>query len=120
MAAVIALYLGLIDEGAHVADNPGRLLLGITRPVSQASVDDGHDESQTRRIHSVDENRLQQGVQGGLGVLVRGRNGQQQGLHQTLHLRVPDHTSNLHALHRHNRDWQQVLSQPRSLKTCLR
>ena len=69
-------YLRFVDEGAHVAHNPGCLLLGITRPVAQASVHDRYDEGQTGRIHSIDEDGLKQDVQGSLGMLVGVGNGQ--------------------------------------------
>ena len=88
-------YLRLIDEGTHVAHNPGCLLLGITRSVTQASVHDRHDERQTGRVHSVDEDRLKQDVQGSLGMLVGVGNGQKKRLDQLLNLRVADHTTNL-------------------------
>ncbi len=88
-------YFGFIDEGAHVAHDPGCLLLGITRPVAQASVHDRHNEGQTRRVHSVDEDRLKQDVQGSLGVLVGVGNGQKKRLDQLLNLGVADHTTNL-------------------------
>lgn len=58
-------------------------------------MDDRHNESQARCVHSIDEDCLQQDVQCRLGMLVGGCNSQQQGLYQALHLRVPDHTSNL-------------------------
>ena len=76
-----ALYLGFVDEGTHVAHNPGSLLLGISRPVTQASVHHRHNEGQAGCIHRVDEDCLEQGVQRRLGVLVGVGNGQQQGLH---------------------------------------
>ena len=94
-AGAHALYLGLIDERTHVAHNPGSLLLGVSRPVAQASVHHRHNEGQAGRIHCVDEHCLEQGVQRRLGVLVGIGNGQQQGLHQTLHLWIADDTPNL-------------------------
>lgn len=92
-------HLGFVNEGTHVANNPGSLLLGVTRPVSEASVNNRHDERQAGCINSVYEHCLQEGVQCRLGMLVGSCNGQQQGLHQALHLRVSDHTSNLQSHH---------------------
>lgn len=93
-------YLRFIDEGTHVAHNPGRLLLGITRPVTQASVYHRHDEGQTGGVHSVDEDRLKQDVQGSLGMLVGVCNGQKKRLDQPLNLGVADHTTNLKIIKR--------------------
>lgn len=93
-------YLRFVDEGAHVAHNPGCLLLGITRPVAQASVHDGYDEGQTGRIHSIDEDGLKQDVQGSLGMLVGAGNGQKKRLDQLLNLRVADHATNLEIISR--------------------
>ncbi len=93
-------YLRFIDEGAHVAHNPGCLLLGITRPVAQASVYHRHDEGQTGCVHSVDEDRLKQDVQGRLGMLVGVGNGQKKRFDQLLNLGVADHTTNLKIISR--------------------
>ena len=94
------MYLWLVDEGTHVAHNPSSLLLGVSRPVTQASVHDRHDERQAGSVHSVDEDSLQESVQGWLGVLVGVGNSQQQRLHQALHFWVADHPSNLQHHHR--------------------
>jgi hypothetical protein len=88
-------YLRFIDEGTHIAHDPGSLLLGITRPVTKASVHDRHNESQTGGVHSVDEDSLKQDVQGSFGMLVGVGNGQKKRLDQLLNLGVADHTTNL-------------------------
>ena len=89
------MYLWLIDERTHVAHNSGSLLLSVSRPVTQASVHDRHDEGQAGRIHRVNEDCLKQRVQRRLGVLIGIGNGQQQRLYQTLYLWITNDTPNL-------------------------
>lgn len=54
-----------------------------------------HNEGQTGCVHGVDEDCLEQGVQGRLGMLVRVGDGQQERLDQLLNLRITNHTANL-------------------------
>lgn len=37
-------HLGVVDKRGHVAGDARRALLGVSQAVTQAAVDDGHDE----------------------------------------------------------------------------
>ena len=52
-------HLGVVDECAQVANDAACSLLGVTRPVSEPSANNGRDESQACGIHSVDERRVE-------------------------------------------------------------